>query len=248
VTELLLRRRRCNPTPLSIQGCRLWLRADSFVNLSSGATPQNWVDQSLFGNTVGRSVVGERPQYITGVLDGKPVMRGDGTDDYHLRGSGSASVPGSDNWMLWGVFSNRATGTARQAALYVGESSANGYGIALRANAGNKGYLFGGVSWFDSAVAEATGFEAWILQRRSGTTRLWVGGGSPIHTTATAPNAPTGDITLFTAAGGNPYSDCDIAECGVHSGSGAMTLNNANFLGNYMASRWGVAWTTAADT
>lgn len=244
MTSLLLRRRRSIITPLSVQGCRLWLRADSFVNLSSGDAPQNWYDQSANGTTVGRTPVAERPQYITNVLAGKPVMRGDGSNDIML--SNSATVPFTTDWTLWGVWSNRSTGTNRQVSLYVGTSAINGYGCALSANSGKKGFLFGGVAWFDSTVAESTGFEVWVLQRRSSTTRLWVNGGAPIISTGVSPVQPSSSILTFTSGSTNPFTDCDIAECGVHSGGQSLTTTNV--IGRYLASRWGLTWTTATDS
>ncbi|PTY01422.1 hypothetical protein DB347_25470, partial [Opitutaceae bacterium EW11] len=60
-------------------GLRLWLRADSL----SGAGPISvWADQSGQGNDATQVVGASRPVLVESVLNGRPVVRFDGSDDY----------------------------------------------------------------------------------------------------------------------------------------------------------------------
>lgn len=228
--------------PPDITGNILWLKADAFVGKSDNTTVGLWEDLSPVAENVGQSTEANKPIYRTNILNGMPIVRGDGSNDLLSR---SGTAPGANNWMMWGVWSNRATGTTTQVPFYCGAGGTNGFGPALRTTGTFKGALFGSVAWLNSSATEATGFETWVLQRRSGTTRLWVNGGAPILNSASVPVAPNSNTYLFynnvhTAA------DVDIAECGIHDGS--ASLAEAEQLGSYLAARWGLSWTTATDS
>ena len=65
--------------PLGISGCQLWLKADAIVGLNDGDSIGTWSDQS--GNGHDATAAGAlRPTYKTGILDGKAVVRFDGTN------------------------------------------------------------------------------------------------------------------------------------------------------------------------
>ncbi|MDH5681012.1 MAG: hypothetical protein OEZ36_05475 [Spirochaetota bacterium] len=61
--------------PDSITGLTLWLKADAGVTHTAGSVTQ-WADQSGNGN---HATAGTSPGYITNLLNGKPVIRFDGT-------------------------------------------------------------------------------------------------------------------------------------------------------------------------
>src|SRR5690606_29647932 len=56
-------------------GLILWLDAEDY---SSGT----WPDKSGTGNTVSQNTSGNQPTLVTNGLNGNPVVRFDGTDDY----------------------------------------------------------------------------------------------------------------------------------------------------------------------
>jgi hypothetical protein len=90
--------------PLSITGCVLWLKADGNVyntgttQATNGQTVETWVDASTSAASVTQSTSGYRPLFQTSVVNGKPVLRFDGTDDYFplltdvLSGAGGATL------------------------------------------------------------------------------------------------------------------------------------------------------------
>lgn len=76
--------------PLHLPGLKLWVAADRIVGVSNGGVVDLWEDLSRSGLDL-TGTGGQRPTYQTGVLNGRPVVRFDGTDDVLA----SASVVGS---------------------------------------------------------------------------------------------------------------------------------------------------------
>lgn len=74
-----------SPTPFSpsdIAGLNLWLKADSLV-LNDNDPITTWADQSGNGNDATQvGAVGIKPIYKTNIINGKPIVRFDGIDDY----------------------------------------------------------------------------------------------------------------------------------------------------------------------
>lgn len=74
--------------PLSISGCVLWLKADGScyntgtTQATDGQTVETWVDESATTATVTQATSGSRPTFKTNIVNGKPVLRFDGSDDY----------------------------------------------------------------------------------------------------------------------------------------------------------------------
>ena len=80
--------------PLQIGGLKLWL--DATDPAANGTQPSNasaissWVDKSGSGNTVTQGTGASQPTYRTNVLNGKPVVRFDGTNDLMQKTSATA--------------------------------------------------------------------------------------------------------------------------------------------------------------
>jgi hypothetical protein len=70
-----------NQTPDQIAGLKLWLKADSLA-LSDGDPVGTWTDSSGTSNDATQATAGFKPLYKTGIINGKPVVRFDGVDDY----------------------------------------------------------------------------------------------------------------------------------------------------------------------
>lgn len=79
VQSLLLAQGVAPFTPLSISGCKMWLKASSLA-LADGDPVATWTD--LSGNSNSGSASGTaRPTYKTSILNGKAIVRFDGTTD-----------------------------------------------------------------------------------------------------------------------------------------------------------------------
>lgn len=68
-------------TPSDIEGMDLWFKADAIIGLSDGDSVESWVD-SASGYNFAQENTDSQPTYQTGEVNGEPVVRFDGTDDY----------------------------------------------------------------------------------------------------------------------------------------------------------------------
>ena len=66
-----------------VTGLKLWLRADRGV-VSSGGQVSSWQDQSGNNNTAVMPTAGRQPYYVTGALNGQPVLRFNGAQSLGL--------------------------------------------------------------------------------------------------------------------------------------------------------------------
>ncbi len=67
-------------TPASITGLQWWLKADSLA-LSDGDAVSSWSDSSGNGYTATQGTGANQPIYKASILNGKPVVRFDGSND-----------------------------------------------------------------------------------------------------------------------------------------------------------------------
>jgi hypothetical protein len=67
--------------PFPASGLRLWLRADSLVTQTGGAVSQ-WNDLSPQSNHATQGTPASRPLFVPNALNGRPVIRFDGVNDW----------------------------------------------------------------------------------------------------------------------------------------------------------------------
>lgn len=68
--------------PFQIAGLKLWYAADQITGLVDADPVVTWSDLSGNANDGTQATAGKRPIYKTGIVNGKPVVRFDGTDDF----------------------------------------------------------------------------------------------------------------------------------------------------------------------
>lgn len=116
-------------SPASLPNLLAWWEADSFSladGTAIGGAGNEWVDLSGNGNSLTQSTAGARPVFKTAIVNGHPVIRFDGTDDF--LSMTSALVLGAA-WTYMVVLSKSITGGER---ISVG-GSANGHGFGHNA-------------------------------------------------------------------------------------------------------------------
>lgn len=79
-------------SPTMISGLELWLDADQIEGLNDGDPVANWPDMSGNGFDGTQADGARKPTYETNELNGKPVVRFDGSDDLILTGLNCGSV------------------------------------------------------------------------------------------------------------------------------------------------------------
>jgi len=82
--------------PLSIAGCKLWLRADTITGLTDGQALTTWLDESGNVNNATQGTEANKPLYKTNIQNGRPVVRFDGADDVMTANSAASLFHGND--------------------------------------------------------------------------------------------------------------------------------------------------------
>lgn len=129
--------------PDAVAGMDLWLAADDLA-LSDGDPVGTWADLSGAGNDATQGSSGQKPTFKTGIINGLPVVRFDGSDDFlasnasmslttrtliaviKLAGSGYRTIVGasSTNALQWRIDSGTGVQTLnRQYTAAIGSSS-----------------------------------------------------------------------------------------------------------------------------
>lgn len=108
-------------SPTDSAGCTLWLKADFIGGLSDGDPVSTWDDASASNNDA-TAVLLLRPTYETNEIDGKPVVRFNGTANYM---SLTSDVSNQNPYTLFVVYKKRTTavkmptlGAADDAGMY----------------------------------------------------------------------------------------------------------------------------------
>lgn len=118
----------------------------------------------------------------------------------------------------WGYTTN--TATTRQPIVYLGSGASNGYGLFIVTGSGGGtrfAALFGGIAWLDVVGAPSppsanTWYHMAITYPGGGNSIIYVNGTGVIIAT-TAPNAPTGNLTVGTDGTGflaGRATDCAV--------------------------------------
>lgn len=93
--------------PTKIAGLQLWLKADAITGVAAGGTVATWPDSSGNGNDATQATEANKPTWQTNVVNGHPVVRLDGTDDW-LDVSDQAGFDGGTGLTIYAV-SKQAT-------------------------------------------------------------------------------------------------------------------------------------------
>jgi alpha-L-fucosidase len=71
-----------SPTPyVPTTGLKLWLKADAGITKDASGFVSAWADQSGSGNNASQGNASYQPKWVDGVVNGKPVVRFDGSND-----------------------------------------------------------------------------------------------------------------------------------------------------------------------
>lgn len=226
-------------TPLSISGLKLWLAADRGTfqgdDLTTAASEDgdvvgSWQDLSGQGNHVSEAT--NKPTLKVNIQNGKPVVRGDGTNDI-LTAAGLGTGWGSSVGSLFVVY--RPNGDATHGLLRF-SSASNTY---WRFSDGN-GY-FGP---FRSARIEQTPTGqpttgAAIISVISGASDYTIKRNGSSVGNAAASWGVSADLTLFYESGsGGGFGSVDIAEVLLYNT--ALTAAQENVITEYLNRKWAV--------
>lgn len=188
-------------SPLDIPGCVLWLKACSLA-LSDGAPVSTWGDLSGNGNDAMQQAESKQPSLSVGVINGKPVVRFDGTSD-------SMVVPvGVSTKSLFLAIRKRSSPTGNSGAITFSPTAT----IFTNQSYGTSFCWYDAIGYSGNVAAcggNATDFQ--ILSMLIGSSlSIRRNGNIEVETSTPASLSSSTSFTLCDYYGG--YSDCDVAE------------------------------------
>ena len=197
-------------SPIDITGCDLWLNAEALA-LSDGASVTTWPDSSGAGHNADGT--GHAPVFKTGILNGLPVVRFDGTSQY-LRAT---------------LTSGAAKTVFAVATLNSGDTSQGLFGFSNNAIRGfyiTNQFRHQGDDYVTESVSLPIAFRVFSLSVGAATTQAWKNGAS----LGTAAGNATAESTLDVGrlyGSGIYFLKGDIAEFIVYTSALGTTDRQA---------------------
>lgn len=215
--------------PGKIGGLSLWYAADKgFGALSDGDPIATWFDQSLNGDDLTQSTESKKPLYKTNILNGKPVVRFDGTDDFMIINAGLVQPE-----HVFCVFNLKQNS--------VNDNIFDGYGTGnlmrvYTSGAGPVQAMYAGAS-LGAITINTTSFYIASCCFNGASSEFRINGGN----TASGDAGSTDGVGVTLAMWGNQSSnptEVDFAEFIVYDS--ALSAGNRRRVEQYLASKYGL--------
>jgi hypothetical protein len=229
-------------------GNTLWLVAANVNDPVDGQPVSTWTDSSGSGNHA-TNFLTARPTYETSIVNGLPVVRFDGSDDY-------LQSPCTDYGTVFAVISMRTVGSDKS---WIGaaSSSPGGWDAYLIGTSSDNDTMVSRVGQSGGASAlAATGsnpsitagtFFIWTF-KQSGALNIWQYKDGNAQGTFSGANTPQGSLQ-YTVLGGGVFGggvvdrwQWDIAEVLVFNS--ALPAADLNTVGTHLGTKYGITWNT----
>lgn len=251
------------PASLSVAP-KIWLNDDSTVTDAGGGACSQWNDISGNGHNFSQPTSGNRPSIIASGLNGRRVIRFNGTSGFMQSGTGGVLDIFKNVAAAWAISALVKTTDVTEDRRFVFMSATNvgsgagrfDYAAGFPAAGGaNKPYTFGvrtdgGVSQGATGSAARTGAYMYLGacdfaagsaaihidgSLDASSSGLWTGGGNTSNTSAAVAHKLGCNLPGTTG-----FYDGDIGEIIVGAGS-LPTAGEIDKLFGYLAHRWGLA-------
>ena len=227
--------------PTSIAGLKLWLKADALA-LSDGAAVSAWNDSSPSGYNVTQGNGGFQPKYKTGIVNGKPVVRFDGVDDYLLNDAAPTIPTGSTGYTVFVVTESATIAAGFPSVIDFALNPATegtGPSVEIRRNVDELDHVH-----FDTGYVLAKELAGVVVGQWNLITADW--NGSNIHLWRNGTLKDTAGTTLIGQTGsrtivgcnssGNNFWNGDIAEILVYNS--ALSTTDRQNVENYLKTKY----------
>lgn len=224
------RRRRGGFSPADIPGLQLWLEADKITGLNDGDPVTTWEDSSVNNNDATQATAAKKPLYKVNIVNGKPAVRFDATDDILVSTFATLAQP----------LTLIAVAKSRVAAPGAGKGFVDSKSDVARALIGfsslNNWSYFAGTAQDDGAMD--ANFHVFVGVFNGASSKLVVDGtvGSSANPGA---NSLTDGATIGNRPDGLVPLDGDIAEVLVYDS--ALSDANRDLVETYLGAKYGIA-------
>ena len=232
----------------------VWYEADTLAGLPSGATVTNWPDSSGNANNAVPASPTQAPVYVSGALNGRPVVRFNATNSTFLAFTRTVQDDFTMLFVFQSTQNNQGTGTAfyQGAGLINGDQPNAQYDFGTQLNA--DGRVIAGTGNPDVSVESAKGFNngaphVVTLERVESTgaltlyvdgTQVASGAGTTISLTAPA------QLYLGAVPSGGGFFSGDLAEVLIFDV--ALTNGSRVAYENALRGKYGLSPATAPGT
>lgn len=228
-------------SPTMITGLQAWFNADAITGLVDSDPLTTWNDTSGNGNHATQGTAGFKPLYKTNVVNTKPAIRFDGTDDV-LTTTASLSY-GTTMTALVVSRSTGGTYTDGQGLLNSDDGGTRIFQLRYGTSSSMWAFSFAsGGAALDDTSATVTDWNVISHVRRTTNTEVYVNGDSAAAT-AVSGTQNTGSIALnvgVTFSTSIGFLTGDIAEILLYNSE--LSVENHDLVGEYLADKYGLTW------
>lgn len=225
-------------------GLKMWLKADAGVTKDGSNYVSSWADQSGYANDGTQGTSASQPLWVSNVVNGKPVLRFDGSNDFLTTGTNSSLVSSDFTYFVVSAF-NSTSGSPALLSRDEGGGATNKWiywynsgGMQLHIQPGNQ-------LLSSTAFSRTNGQVNLLALKKSGTTyqhyRNASANGSAVATLAIP--SINSDFRIGQAEN-NFYLNGDIAE--VIAYDHALSDSDRNKVEGYLNTKYGFGFGSAA--
>jgi len=217
----------------------LWLRADAGTYQDAARTTPatadgdpvgGWADQSGNGRHASQSTAGFRPTLQLAELNGQPVLRFDGTDDYLLNTAFAISQP--DTLAVVVKHPTPTDGAFRNLT----DSHLNDRQLLSKQNAAGSNHRLVYAGGFLSGSTPSSAFEIWTAIYNGASSALYVNG--ILDASGDAGTQGMDGYHIGADAGPGSFSNVDLAE--MIRVPRALTVDERGALHAYLGQKYGI--------
>jgi hypothetical protein len=215
-------------SPADITGLQVWLDANQIVS-TDGTAVTTWADSSGNGHDFTQGTAGFRPTYQTGELNGLPVVRFDGSDDWLGGGDLSAVFPTAATVLT--VFTPN---TDAEYTIYMHNSSNGFWRETTTGNGYFHTFLAARIAGYPATMPNS-GTHMVSLISSASTYNVWLDG---VDKGAQAANYEAGIFHVVGTDGGSGPLAGDVAEVLVYAA--ALSTEDRTAVEAYLTEKWGL--------
>jgi hypothetical protein len=216
-------------SPLDIAGCQFWYDASQIVGLSDSDPVATWLDLSGNVRHLLQVTGGKQPLYRTGIVNGLPIIRFDGSNDNLAATGFTLNQPST----MVAVFVQRMDPAGNKGLMDGASADYSRY--LFVAGSGNTLGLYAGTTLNGPALTVGTIYH---------TTAIFNGASSSVRInggTATSGNAGSGGASGVTIGSSNngaggEYAQFDFGE--VFGYNSALSAGNLTDIHTYLDAKW----------
>jgi hypothetical protein len=221
--------------PSSIAGLQLWLKADA-LGLADGTAVSSWTDSSGNSRHAAQATSANQPLLKTGILNSKPIVRFDGSNDFLQTAAFSVAQPLT-------VFSVAKTTSTATTYIFF-DSAASSPRATLAVEPASSAEMNSGSSLLDGSLVVNT-FQVWSAVFNGATSNIRLNGATGTSGNAGA-NGLNG-VTIGARYAGDFVFPGDIAEVLVYNS--ALSATDRSSVETYLSRKYAIgrAFTYASD-